>query len=122
MNCAYKKYLNNLKLFDFMEIIQFKGLKELEDDEKDILNDISTEYYPKIKKKVHNMASVEVHLKAHSKQDSKKKYSVHIKVIAPTHIFESQSDDWDLVRTLRKAYEAMLVELEKAFTYTKERR
>ncbi|MCX6707747.1 MAG: hypothetical protein NT001_06445, partial [Candidatus Woesearchaeota archaeon] len=98
-----------------MEIIQFKGLKELEDDEKEILNEISTEYYPKIKKKVHNMASVEVHVKAHSKQGSKKKYSVHIKVIAPTHIFESESDDWNLVRTLREAYESMLVELEKAF-------
>jgi cytoplasmic iron level regulating protein YaaA (DUF328/UPF0246 family) len=110
-----KNYLNDLGLFHFMEIIQFKGLKELEDDEKEILNQVSTEYYPKIKKKLHNTASVELHIKAHSKQGSKKKYSVHLKVIAPTKIFESESDDWDLVRTLRKAYEAMLVELEKAF-------
>ena len=121
-----KNYLNDPLLFHLMEIIQFKGLKELGDGEKEILNEISTEYYPKIKKKLHNTASVEVHLKAHSKQDSKKKYSVHIKVIAPTHIFESEGDDWDLVRTLRKAYEAMLVELEKAFkkdtAYTKVRR
>lgn len=98
-----------------MEIIQFKGLKELSDEEKDVLNEISAEYYPKIKREMHNITSIELHVKVHSKGGSKKKYTAHLRVIAPTRIFEAEHHDWDLPRALRRAFDAMIFELLKAF-------
>ena len=87
------------------EIIQFTGLKDLNDDEKEILNTLSTEYYQKFKRELKNLTSMGVHVKIYTKGGKTKKYSLHVKVIAPTKIFESEkAADWDFARTLHKAF------------------
>ncbi|MBU0536659.1 MAG: hypothetical protein KKE20_06855 [Nanoarchaeota archaeon] len=98
-----------------MEEIQFKGVSELSKEEKEIVNKLSTEYYAKIKRKLHNDTSLQLHIKAHSKGGERKKYSAHLRVIAPTKTLESKEDDWDLARTLHKVYKNMETEVNKTF-------
>lgn len=98
-----------------MEIIQFIGADALDDFDKDKLNKLSTEYYDKIKKKLHNVTSLKVHVKEYSKGGSKEKFSVHINAIAPTRIFEATASDWDFARTLHMAFGSIQKQIEHAF-------
>ena len=98
-----------------MEIIQFKGVSELSSEDQDTVKSLSTEYYLKIKRGLHNITSLELHVKAHSKRGGKSKYSIHLRAIAPTRILEAQDDDWDLARTLHKVFRNMENEIKKVF-------
>lgn len=87
------------------EVIQFIGVRELEPEEQQVVSNLSTEYYGKLKRAVKNFTSLAVHVKTHNKGGEKKKFSVHIRLIAPTHIIESRkAADWDLARTMHKAF------------------
>ena len=87
------------------DIIEFVGLRDLDESEKEVLNTLSTEYYQKLKRTLKNVTSLVVHVKKYKKQGAKQKYSVNIKAIAPTRAFEStKAADWDFPRTLHKAF------------------
>ena len=94
------------------ELIQFVGWKLLSFQEKAIADKLSTEYYGKIKRNLNNITSLIVHFKEHKLNENNKekprKYSIHIRAIAPTKIFEASSFDWDLARTLHKVYNELL--------------
>lgn len=98
------------------EVIQFIGVKELSPEEQTIVNTLSTEYYQKIKRSLKNLTSLVVHIKSYEKsgkEEKKKKYSVHIRAIAPTHMIESKrAADWDLARTLHKSFKNVEHEIE----------
>lgn len=101
------------------EVIQFIGVADLKEEEQVIVNKLSTEYYGKIKTYLHNLTSVAVHIKTQNdeagegKEKKRKKFSIKVRVIAPTHIFESKhASDWDLARTLHKAFKNIEHEIE----------
>ncbi len=94
------------------EIIQFIGLNELEDIEKDMVNRITTQYYQKIKRALKNIISFVVHIKQHKKSGHVSKYSIHIRVKSPKRMFESAKDaDFDLARALHKSFENIETEI-----------
>ncbi len=87
------------------DIIEFVGLKDLDDSEKEVLNTLSTEYYQKLKTALNNVTSLVVHIKKYKKEGTRHKYSIHIRLIAPTRAFEStKAVDWDFARTLHKSF------------------
>jgi hypothetical protein len=87
------------------DIIEFVGLSELDEEEKEVLNNLSTEYYPKIKRLLKNVTSLVVHVKAYKKKGTKQKYSLHVRAIAPTRAFEStKAHGWDLAMVLHKSF------------------
>jgi hypothetical protein len=95
------------------EIIQFIGVKDLSEDEKEIVNTLSTEYYGKIKRSLKNLTSMVVQVKIYQKEGAKKKYSINVRVIAPTRMIEAdKAADWDLARTLHKAFKNIEREIE----------
>lgn len=100
------------------EAIQFIGVKDLSDAEKATVNTLSTEYYQKIKVALKNITSLAVHVKLHgniedNEKSKKKKFSIKVRVIAPTHVIESNmATDWDLARTLHKAFKNIEHEIE----------
>ena len=49
------------------EQIQFVGVSKLPPEEQQIVNDLATEYYEKIKRSVKNLTSLVVHIKEYSK-------------------------------------------------------
>ncbi len=87
------------------EVIQYIGVSELKPEEQQTVNSLATEYYQKLKRTIKNFTSITVHIKTHSKGGGREKFSVHLKLVAPTRIFEStKAVDWDLARTLHKAF------------------
>lgn len=101
-----------------MEQIQCIGTDQLTEGEKATLDKLSAEYYNTIKRSLKNVVSITVHIKEYKKavlkkkeereeyqKPKRKKYAVHVKVSAPTRIFEEKNAaDWDLARTLHKAF------------------
>ena len=91
--------------FGVQEVIQFIGVSELSADEQATVQTITTEYFEKIKRDLQNITNMTVHIKCYQKTGSRKKYSMHVKVAAPTQIFDSShADDWELPRALHKAF------------------
>lgn len=96
-----------------MEPIQIIGVKELDEFELPLVNKLANEYYQKIQRELQNVTSVVIHIKSYEKEGKRKKYSIHVRVIAPTRIFESsKAQDWDLARTLHKAFRDIERELQ----------
>lgn len=99
-----------------MEAIQYIGIDQLDDTEKQVLDKLSAEYYEKIQRMLKNETSIVIHVKEYEKQGSRKKYSLHVRAIAPTVIFESSNaSDWDLARTLHKAFNDIEKQIEHRF-------
>lgn len=96
-----------------MEPIQFIGVNELDEPQKALVNKLSTEYYDKIQRSLKNLTSLVIHVKQYEKEGKKSKFSIHIRAIAPTRIFEStKASDWDLTRTLHKAFKDLERQIE----------
>ncbi|MBI4141788.1 hypothetical protein HY484_02600 [Candidatus Woesearchaeota archaeon] len=88
------------------EVLQFVGLNQLSIEEQEAVNSISTKEYEKAKRTLKNTLSVVVHIKCYEKEGGRKKYSLHIRAIAPTKIIEScKSHDWDLPRAVHKSFQ-----------------
>lgn len=88
------------------ETLQFVGMNELTIEEQEAVNEISTKEFEKVKRELKNNVSIVVHIKCYKKEGGKDKYSLHIRVLAPTKIIEScKSHDWDLTRALHKSFE-----------------
>jgi len=95
-----------------MEKIQFIDLKKLEPDQQDVVKKISTEYYGKIERELRNITALVIHIKEYKKGH---KFSIHMRAEAPTGIFESKkAADWDLARTMHKAFKDLEREIQHA--------
>lgn len=91
--------------FGEKEVIQFIGVSDLPAEEQAIVHQLTTEHYEKIKRKLHNLTNMTVHVKCYDKEGDRKKYSLHVKVMAPTKEFNStKADDWELPRAVHKAF------------------
>ena len=94
-----------------MEPIQFIGLNELEDVDQQMVQTLATEYYDKIQRELRNITSFVIHIKTYKKEGHRHKYSVHVKVIAPTRIFDSskspETATWDLASATHNAFKNM---------------
>jgi hypothetical protein len=103
-----------------VEIIQYTGADVLDPDQKRLLDKICTDEYSKVKRSLNNVTSLSVHIKTHSKSGSKPKYSVHLKVIAPTRIFATdKSISWDFAAAVHMAFDSVHNEIQKAFKEVK---
>lgn len=103
-----------------MEIL-FNGIDALNEDERRIADKVSKHHYPKIQRGIKNITSLVVHIKTQreSKESSRqqqKMFSVHVHVNAPTKtIRSSKADDWDLARSLHKAFNDVRRQIGHAF-------
>jgi hypothetical protein len=88
------------------ELIQFTGLKELESLDQERVKDLAATYYDKIKRSLKNITTLQIHIKEYKKEGARKKYSVHIKAVAPTKVIVStKAHDWDIARVMHKAFQ-----------------
>lgn len=98
-----------------MDDLQVIGMENLDEFEKGIINKLANEYYPKIQRAIKNMTSIVLHINAHSKGGKRKRYTIKIRAVAPTRVFESSAEKWDLATALHKAFEEILHEIEHRF-------
>ncbi|MBD3313585.1 hypothetical protein GF345_04025 [Candidatus Woesearchaeota archaeon] len=110
-----KKYININISKILMEKIQYKGVNDLSEQEKDTVEKLSSEYYEKIIRELQNLTSVELHVKTHDTDGKQKRFEIMAKVSAPTRIFEASYEDWDLARTLHKVFQKLENQIKKAF-------
>jgi ribosome-associated translation inhibitor RaiA len=108
------KYINlfYLKKSDMGETIQFIGLNELEESQKETINSLVTKHLEKIKRFIYNISSVHIHIKQHKKNDHASTYSLHVKISVPTKIFEAEKSDWDLTKAGHMCFEALENEIQ----------
>src|SRR3989338_190524 len=96
--------------------IKFVGMDLLNDVEKETINKLSTEYFDRIKRALNNLTEMIVITKIYGdtgKPDKRKKYDIHIKASSPNHIFTStRAADWDIARTMHKACNECLAQIE----------
>ncbi|MBI4451383.1 hypothetical protein HY642_05385 [Candidatus Woesearchaeota archaeon] len=101
--------------FGVKEMVQFVGVSSLDADEQEVVQRLTTEYFEKIKRKLHNVTNMLVHVKVYAK-GKRKKYALHVRVDAPTHIFEADAaHDWELPRALHKAFTDMQHQIQHRF-------
>jgi len=94
-------------------IIHAKGVDLLTEKEKQLTNRLLNEYYVRIQRQIKNLTVFSFDLKEYKKEGKAKKFSVHIRVEAPTRIFEADYADWDLARTIHKVLNKLMNEIEK---------
>ena len=101
--------------FGSHEVIQYVGVTALEPDEQDTVQSLTQEYYEKIKRELHGLTDLVVHVQASGVVEGKskrKRYSLHIRTLAPGHQFESsKSDDYELPRAVHKSFEEILAQI-----------
>ncbi len=98
-----------------MVSVETIGFDVLSGEEKNIFDKLTQEYLAKIEMKLKNLSSIKVHLKDYSKEGKRNKYSIHVKFIGPTKIFEASACDWDFARTLHKMFKNIEGEIENRF-------
>jgi len=100
------------------EAISVRGIEDLSEEQKKIVDKLFNEYYNKIQRQLKNITSLEVHIKNYEsagKENKEKKFSIHIRVMSSTKNFEGDASDWDLARTLHKALNKIMNEIEHRF-------
>jgi len=93
-----------------MDAIRYIGLNDLGAEEKTTVNKLTDEYFQRLKRDMHNELQLVVHVKVlHQKESKRKEYHMEARAEAPTQIFESSNEDWnievcthDLFRKLEK--------------------
>ena len=86
-----------------MEQIKIIGIKELNEEEIDIVNKLAKEYYSKVQRAIKNITSIVIHVKIYNVTGKRKQYEVNVKVVAPTKSFDSKAVEWDLAKALHMA-------------------
>jgi len=87
-----------------MEQIEIIGIKELDDKEIKTVNRLAREYYGKIQRAIKNITSLVIDVKSYEKTGNRKKYSVSLKVVAPTRTFDSKAAEWKLAKALHMVF------------------
>ena len=95
-----------------MEPIQIIGIKDLDEMEIEAVNRLANRYFGKIQREIKKINSVAIHIKSYEKEGREKKYSIHVKVMAPTRIFVStKAVDWNLETVLHKSFRDVIREI-----------
>jgi len=99
------------------ELIQFIGVNDLNSEQQALVSKLSTESFEKFTRLLKNIEQMVVHIKSYEKEGQKKKYSLHVRLKAPTMaVIEScKSHDFDLARALHKAFDDIRVQIEHKF-------
>jgi len=93
--------------------VQFIGLDELSERGIAHIKELAHHYHEKIERALNNPTSLTVHVKRYNKEGTRAKYSVHAKAVAATHVFYStKAHDWDIARTLHKAFKDLENQIE----------
>ena len=98
-----------------MENIKIIGMKNLNEDELEVVKGLANEYYEKIQRIIKNIDSVIIHIKTFDTTGERKRYEIKLKVIAPTKSFDAQSSEWDLAKAVHVVFNEMQKIIEHRF-------
>lgn len=89
-------------------IVQYVGLNELSPEEQETVKTLATQYQDNIQKQMETPTSLIIHIKKYRSEGKRTKFGVHIKTVSASQTYEAEkAADWDLARTLHKAFKNM---------------
>ena len=94
------------------ENLEIVGLSELNVFEKAQVSLLLSKYKIKIRRLLDDISNIKIHLKKYKKAGHTSKYSLHIKIFTPKKTFEVEKVDWNITKSLRKSFEALVNEIE----------
>ena len=99
-----------------MGAIQIIGIDKIGNEEEiNTINRISNEYHKKIQRALNKETSKTLHVKTYSKGGKQKEWEINVKADAPTIGFKAEECDWELAKTLHKAFNDVLKQIEHRF-------
>lgn len=103
--------------FGTHELIQFVGVNKLDAEQQALVSKLSTESFEKFTRLLKNIEQMIVHIKSYEQEGKRKKFSLHVRLKAPTMaVIEScKSHDFDLARALHKAFDDIRAQIEHKF-------
>lgn len=103
-------------MIKYMEKIKIVGIEEVKnDEEKEVIGKLSSEYYEKIKRGLNNDFDLVVHLKTYNKGGKQKEWEIKAKIEGISSGFKATESDWDLARTLHKVFQDLQRQIERRF-------
>jgi hypothetical protein len=99
--------------YESEELIQYVGVKDLSDEERGIVNRLTSDYFDKVKRAFSDLSKLVVHIKSYAGGGKRKKFSMHLRALSPLGIIEScKTHDWDLPRVLHKSFNDVLGQID----------
>ena len=93
-------------------IINIRGIELLSERQKQLVNRLLNEYYKRIFRMIKNLTVFEVTIKEYEKEGKQQKFSFNVKVVSPAGVFKADGFDWDFERSLHKALNKVMNEIE----------
>ena len=98
------------------DLIQFVGMHELRMDESERVKELAEQYFPKIKRELHNLTRLVVNVKLHNEAGARRKYSMHAQVVSPGKNFESNNQvGFDISTVCHQAFGALIREIQHTY-------
>ncbi|GEM_PF-4132995 len=94
------------------EKIRYKGFKDLNEEEQEIIKNVLNQEYSKIEKLTSESSNLEAYIKT-AKKETRKRFTVNLKLQTPKETFRIQTKDtekggdWDLKKAIRQALNAL---------------
>lgn len=98
-----------------MEKITIKGGEQLTESERELINKLLNENFPKIQRMLKNEIFLTLIIKEHGKEGKRKQYSLTLDCKSETDHFKSEAVDWDFPKTLHKVITKIKEEIEHKF-------
>jgi 2,3-bisphosphoglycerate-independent phosphoglycerate mutase len=98
-----------------MEKIKIIGMKDLNEDELEVVKGLANEYYEKLQRIIKNIDLITIHVKTFDATGERKRYEIKLKVIAPTKSFDAQSSEWDITKAVHIVFNEMQKVIEHRF-------
>lgn len=95
--------------------IRFIGVNKLTEAQQAAVNKISNGYYPKVCRSLKKEVDISVQIKLEDVEGKRERFHIRIQVDQPSRLLSSHAAEWDLNKSLHRAFEAILHEIEHKF-------
>lgn len=90
-------------------VIEYVGMRDIPSDSQESLRYLTDEYVLKVLKKIHDLAYLRVHVKAHQHAGGKIKYSMHIRANSASITLEAcEANSYDITAVTHEAFRELL--------------
>lgn len=95
--------------------VSINGIKELDEEEQSIVNNLVEKKLKKLERKIKEDFSLSALIKAYEKEGTQKKYSVDFTLKIGKVYFKSKDTDWNLTKAVKNGLIKIETEIEHKF-------
>ncbi len=96
--------------------IKLSGFKSVDGMDKGIIQNNCSKFCEKNNKKLKNIEFIEIRLKEHNIEGTRRKYSVHSTLGFSGTVLSSKAFDWKLIKAVDESLKKLESEIKKQFT------